>query len=130
MADMAAHHEKSIVADTSVKTAPSRTGVHCYVLADHVSGSDFQIGFYTGKFKVLRLVTDRGKRPDSRARTNRRVTCNRNMTDQFDAVVERNLRTDHTERTNLDIQANLSAVFYYGGRVDRHEAAPLRRSSS
>ena len=63
-------------------------------------------------------MPDGGEREDPRASADRRLSCHRNVADEFATLAELDLGADHAERTDFRARADFRAVFDNGGLVN------------
>jgi hypothetical protein len=118
MGDMRIRKEGAFVADCRDQSAAFCAGIDRDAFADHAIVSDEKLRIFTVELQILRLVPNRRKRKNSGACTNFRFTCKGNMADQVRSIAKLDVRTDHAERSDANITANLRFRIDDGGRMN------------
>ena len=100
--DVGVGEEGAAIADGRHHATAFGAGIHGHAFADLAVGPDRQRRRLALVFQILRLMADRGKREDPRARPDRRRAGNDGMTDEFDTITQRDAAADTAEGADLD----------------------------
>ena len=109
MGHMGIGQQCAAMANHSPQAATLGARVHRHAFADQAIIADFERRGFAVEFEILRLVTDRGKGKDPRARANRGASMHRDMGDEFHTVAEDDIGTHMAKGTNGDIGADTRA---------------------
>src|SRR5215831_15673592 len=118
MGNVRPHHQQAMGANAGYETAAFGAGVDRDVLADRGVGTDFKAAVLAVIFLVLRDVADRGKGKDLTSLAYRRATSYDDVGMQGHAISELDLGSDHAERPDFDIGAEVGMRIDHGGRMN------------
>jgi protein tyrosine phosphatase (PTP) superfamily phosphohydrolase (DUF442 family) len=120
MRDMRMRKQHAAIANIGRHAPAGRAGVDGHALADDAIGADVERGRFAGIFAILRRMTDRRERKDSRARTDMRAARDNGMRNEFDPVVENGVTSDLAKSTDRNARAEFGPALHECKRVDEN----------
>src|SRR5260370_5771585 len=118
MRDMRIGEKCAARAHDCFRPAAGGAWIHRHAFTNEAVLADDQANRLAAILEVLRLLSDRRKREDARARANRRIAGQADGRDQPHAVAERRPRSDMAEWPHRDVRPEPRAVLDDRGRMD------------